>query len=154
MILEILQVPTATVAQQASRWNQGSTTTLPCSATRLRTHITQIKPLKRWPLRARPPKEPGGCRLYCGVCTRTTAAKIDKQPKYGCFQKQGTQNRHQYIMILIIRTPKEGPLIFGTPYIPTERSPRLGHKDALSLRSYPFGQYCGGDFLWSQRPSC
>ena len=35
----------------------------------------------------------------------------------GVSNNKGPQNRPQYVMILIIRTPKEGPLIFGTPHI-------------------------------------
>ena len=32
-------------------------------------------------------------------------------------KNRGPQNRPQYTMILVIRTPKEGPLIFGNPHL-------------------------------------
>ena len=42
-----------------------------------------------------------------------------KTPKtdMGVSKNWGPQNRPQYIMILLMRTPKEGPLIFGTPHM-------------------------------------
>ena len=33
----------------------------------------------------------------------------------GSFQKEGPRNKAQYTMILVVRTPQKGPLIFGTP---------------------------------------
>ena len=47
-------------------------------------------------------------------CLRGRAQAIWESPKMG-----GPQNGYQYTMILIIGTPKKGPLIVGTPHILT-----------------------------------
>ena len=60
--------------------------------------------------------------LLCNRHTRTPSPQKKAEGIYmGVSQNKGPQNRPQYIMIPIIRTPKEGPLTFGNPPYPSPR---------------------------------
>ena len=57
-----------------------------------------------------------GERNLPGVCKCSERRQILSFQACGSFQNGGPQNRPQYTMIRIIRTPKEGPQICGTPH--------------------------------------
>ena len=63
----------------------------------------------------------------------------------GVSKNRGPQHRPPFIIILIIRTPEEGPLIFGTPHMILQRGVARLHlrsSDHISREMFIF-LYCG-----------